>query len=106
VIIVAEKVKELATYQSEIKALKTTEALKDKAIVEVFLLNSSNTNSPLGLCLGIGNENCSSYMVYHKQLDALGIINYVMLVTIETRKYETTYLFSLSVLISSFSTSS
>jgi hypothetical protein len=29
-----------------------------------------------------------------------------MLVTIETRKYETTYLFSLSVLISSFSTSS
>jgi aspartate carbamoyltransferase catalytic subunit len=67
VIIVAEKVKELATYQSEIKALKTTEALKDKAIVEVFLLNSSNTNSPfdqnthpLGLCLGIGKENCSS----------------------------------------------
>ncbi|KAK2359125.1 microtubule-associated protein 70-2 [Trifolium repens] len=30
-----EKVKELATYQSEIKALKTTEALKDKAIVEL-----------------------------------------------------------------------
>ncbi|GAU14718.1 hypothetical protein TSUD_203670, partial [Trifolium subterraneum] len=30
-----EKVKELATYQSEIKALKSTEALKDKAIVEL-----------------------------------------------------------------------
>ncbi|KAK2412934.1 microtubule-associated protein 70-2 [Trifolium repens] len=30
-----EKVKELAIYQSEIKALKTTEALKDKAIVEL-----------------------------------------------------------------------
>jgi hypothetical protein len=99
VIIVAEKVKELATYQSEIKALKTTEALKDKAIVEVFLLNSSNTNSPLGLCLGIGNENCSSYMVYHKQLDALGIINYVS-------KLSQYMNFSVLVLISSFSTSS
>jgi hypothetical protein len=45
-LIVAEKVKELATYQSEIKALMATEALKDKAIVKVFLLNSSNKNSP------------------------------------------------------------
>ncbi|PNX95037.1 microtubule-associated protein 70-5-like, partial [Trifolium pratense] len=32
---VKEKVKELATYQSEIKALKATEVLKDKAIVEL-----------------------------------------------------------------------
>jgi hypothetical protein len=37
VIIVAENVKKLATYQSEIKALKVTEALKDKAIVKVTL---------------------------------------------------------------------
>ena len=35
---IAEKVKELATCQSEIKALRATEAKKDKAIEEVFLL--------------------------------------------------------------------
>jgi hypothetical protein len=35
VIIVVEKFKELANYQSEIKALIATEALKDKAIVKV-----------------------------------------------------------------------
>jgi len=34
---IAEKVKELATCQNEIKALRATEALKDKAIEEVTL---------------------------------------------------------------------
>lgn len=33
--IIAEKLRELATCQSEIKALRSTESLKDKAIEEV-----------------------------------------------------------------------
>lgn len=45
-IIIAEKDKELATCQGEMKALRSTEALKDKAIEEVLLLNAV-TNSPL-----------------------------------------------------------
>jgi hypothetical protein len=41
-IITAEKVKELATSQGEIKALRATEAQKDKAIEEVTSLYLEN----------------------------------------------------------------
>ncbi|KAF7841932.1 microtubule-associated protein 70-5 [Senna tora] len=40
--IIAEKDRELATSQGEIKALRVTEALKDKAIEEVFSLSVVN----------------------------------------------------------------
>jgi hypothetical protein len=43
----AEKERELGHAYSEIKGLKVTEALKDKAIAEVILLNELNFRSSL-----------------------------------------------------------